>query len=266
MADRFGQTARSSTVTAARLAGVLLLALAACRREAAPLPVLSSAPSESSAVATPAIIADPALHSASLAGVAEDADATPADLADAGTYRLPGLFAASTSVSWLQQRFGEANVRVADVPGGEGETSRGVILFPDDSRRRAYLYFQDQQKLRGLSMVRVMDDRSRWQLDKGVAIGLSLSKLVALNGKPIQFTGFDWDYGGGISDWNGGRLQPVDNDPQQRGIRLNHRDAADGAYPLGEGTFSSDDRRYPRMGSVVIVGEISISFPGEDDL
>jgi hypothetical protein len=32
-------------------------------------------------------------------------------------------------VSWLRQRFGKANVHVADVPGGEGETSRGVILF-----------------------------------------------------------------------------------------------------------------------------------------
>jgi hypothetical protein len=70
------------------------------------------------------------LHSASLAGVAEDADATPANLRDAGTYRLPALFAPSTSVSWLRQRFGKANVHVADVPGGEGETSRGVILFP----------------------------------------------------------------------------------------------------------------------------------------
>lgn len=206
------------------------------------------------------------MASASLAGVIHDADATPADLAADATWRLPGLFAADTSVTWLEQRFGKANVRVGDVPGGEGETSRGVILFPDDSRRRAYLYFQDGQKLRGLSMVRVMDEGSRWQLDNAVAIGMPLSKLQALNGKPIRFTGFDWDYGGGISDWNSGRLQPVDNDPQRRGIRLNHHDAVQGAYPMGEDTFSSDDRRYPRLGSVVFVGEISISFPGEDDL
>ncbi len=123
------------------------------------------------------------LHSASLAGVAEDADATPANLGDAGTYRLPGLFAPSTSVSWLRQRFGKANVHVADVPGGEGETSRGVILFPDDAARRAYLYFQDEKRLRGLSMVRVMDEGSRWQLDNGVAIGMPLSRLQALNGR-----------------------------------------------------------------------------------
>ena len=252
-------------MTTARVAVLSLLAPTACHRETAPPPATSPAPRHSSAVARPASVPDPALNSASLAGVAEDADAIPANLADAGTYRLPGLFAPSTSVVWLQQRFGQANVRIADVPGGEGETSRGVILFPDDSHRRAYLYYQDQKKLRGLSMVRVMDEGSRWQLDNGVATGMPMSKLLVLNGKSIRFGGFDWDYGGGISDWNGGRLQPADNDPQRRGIRLIHLDT-DAKYPMGEGTFSSDDRRYPRLGSVVIVGEISISFPAEDDL
>ncbi len=253
-------------MTTVRVAVLLLLALTACRRETAPPSTPSPASVQPIAVARPAAAPDPALNSASLAGVAEDADATPANLADTDTYRLPGMFAASTSVIWLQQRFGQANVRIADVPGGEGETSRGVILFPDDPARRAYLYFQDEKRLRGLSMVRVMDEGSRWQLDNGVAIGMPLSKLLALNGKSIRFTGFDWDYGGAISDWNGGRLQPVDKAPQRRGISLNHRDGADGAYPMGEDTFSSNDRRYPRLGSVVIVGEISISFPGVDDL
>ncbi|MEO6138865.1 MAG: hypothetical protein ABIP11_09405 [Luteimonas sp.] len=249
-----------------RIVVLLVLALTACRREAAPPSAISPASNHTVAVATPTVDPDPVLHSASLAGVAEDADATPANLSDASTYRLPGLFAPSTTVSWLQQRFGKANVHVADVPGGEGETSRGVILFPDDNHRRAYLYFQDEKRLRGLSMVRVMDEGSRWQLDNGVAIGMPLSKLQALNGRPIRFTGFDWDYGGAISDWNGGRLQPDDKAPQRRGIGLNHRDGVDGAYPMGEDTFSSDDRRYPHLGAVVIVGEISISFPGEDDL
>ncbi len=253
-------------MTLARIAISLLLALTACRREAASPSHTSPASNRTTAVATPGVAPDPALHSASLAGVAEDADATPANLGDARTYRLPGLFAPSTSVSWLEQRFGKTNVQVADVPGGEGETSRGVILFPDDPARRAYLYFQDEKRLRGLSMVRVMDEGSRWQLDNGVAIGMPLSKLQALNGRPIRFTGFDWDYGGAISDWNGGRLQPDDKALQRRGISLNHRDGAGGAYPMGEDTFSSDDRRYPHLGTVVVVGEISISFPGEDDL
>lgn len=207
-----------------------------------------------------------AMPSASLAGAAHDADATPADLAANATYRLPGLFAADTRVLWLQQRFGEANVRVADVPGGEGETSRGVILFADDSTRRAYLYFQDEKRLRGLSLVRVTDAGSRWQFDNGIGIGTPLSKLLALNGKPIKFLGFDWDYGGAITDWNGGQLQPAADHSVQRGIRLDHHTASDDTYPMGDTIFSSDDKRFPKLGDEVVVGEISVSFPGEDDL
>ena len=188
--------------------------------------------------------------------MAEDADATPADLADASTWRLPGSFNPGTSRDWLEQRFGAANVRVGDVPGAEGETSRGVILFPDDPKRRAYVYFKDAEHLRGLAMVRVMDAGSRWQLDNGMAIDTPLSELVAMNDKPLAFTGFDWDYGGVVSDWHGGRLQPP------RPGRVSTRSAAGpsqrGEWPLSgwRRPFASDDPRYPHLGDVVIVGEI----------
>jgi len=204
---------------------------------------------------------DAAIDSASPA-----TDATPADAADPATWRLPGQFSAATTEAWLRQRFGDANVRVADVPGGEGETSRGILLFPDDPSRRAYLYFQDAQQLRGLSLVRVMDPGSHWRLDNGIGIGTPLSTLVAMNGKPIRFSGFDWDYGGGISDWNGGRLEPAGDQPQRPIVRLTHGEAPPRSYPMGDAVFSSDDPQYPHLGDVVSVGEIGMSFPGEDDL
>ena len=248
---------------------LLLFALAACER--APAPAASTA-----AVAAPTrhvppvaradvVSEDPdvAAHSASLMGVADDADAVPADLAVAATYRLPGQFAASTSQLWLEQRFGAANVRMGEVPGAEGDTSRGLILFPDDATRRAYLYFQDERRLRGLAMIRVTDAPSRWQLDNGISTGTTLARLVELNGASITFTGFDWDYGGVVNDWKKGRLQSMADGPVRRSVRLDHRD---GRYPTGENTYASDDPRYPRLGNVVIVGEISVSFPGEDDL
>ena len=190
----------------------------------------------------------------------------PADAADPATWRLPGQFSAATTEAWLRRRFGDGNVRVADVPGGEGETSRGIVLFPDDPSRRAYLYFQDAQQLRSLSLVRVMDPGSRWRLENGIGIGTPLSALVAMNGKPIRFSGFDWDYGGAIGDWNGGRLQPADADARRPLIRLRHGEAAQGTYPMGDAMFSSDDPRYPRLREIAFVGEIGVSFPGEDDL
>ncbi|MEP6632720.1 MAG: hypothetical protein ABJA62_00775 [Luteimonas sp.] len=182
---------------------------------------------------------------------------------------LPGSFAADTTVAQLQQRFGKANVSIAELPGAEGETARGIELFAKDSTRHAYVYFQDERSLHGLSMVSVDGAGSRWTLDNGVRIGMTMAELVKRNAAPIVFTGFDWDYGGYVSDWSNGKLAPEDSDPIARGVRLQVRldsnGSTDGA-PSGDSEFRSDDPKYPGLGDRVEVGVISISFPGEDDL
>lgn len=185
-------------------------------------------------------------------------------------YVLPGDFAPENTVEALRKRFGDAQVRIGNVPGAEGETFRGVILFPDDSSRRAYLYFQDEQPLQGLSLVRVFDHDTRWRLDNGIAMGMTLAELVKRNGRPIEYAGLGWDYGGTVTDLHDGALRPPGNDAVMRSWKLGAKDAEDDAvskaYPIGEGTFSSDDPRYPEQGRNVIVRELTISFPGEDDL
>ena len=249
-------------MTSVRAAWLLPLALCACGQrpqpaaaDATPLPSAATLPP----AATPSPGSPPTPGSVAVAN-----DALPAT----ATYVLPGEFAPDTGIAQLESRFGKDNVRIGDVPGAEGETSRGAILFPDDPARRAYVYFQDEDKLSGLQLVRVVDASSRWRLASGVRVGMPLSELVALNGKPIRFYGFDWDYGGTITDWRGGALQPAQGkDAIFLGIRLNHlEDAPDHAYPIGEGEFSSDDRHYPKLGAIAIVGEVSAGFPGEDDL
>lgn len=185
-------------------------------------------------------------------------------------YLLPGDFAPDTTVETLRKRFGDTQVKIGNVPGAEGETFRGAILFPGNSTRRAYLYFQDEQALRGLSLVRVFEPDTRWRLDNGIAIGMTLDELVKRNGRPIEYTGLGWDYGGTVTDLHDGALTPPGNDAVMRSWKLGAKDAeagtASNAYPIGEGTFSSDDPRYPGQGRNVVVRELSISFPGEDDL
>ena len=185
-------------------------------------------------------------------------------------YVLPGDFAPDTTVETLRKRFGDVQVKVGNVPGAEGETFKGVILFPDDSTRRAYLYFQDEQAMRGLSLVRVFEPDTRWHLDNGIAMGMTLDELAKRNGRPIEYTGLGWDYGGTVTDLHDGALTPPGNDAVMRSWKLGAKDiegnAASKTYPIGEGTFSSDDPRYPKQGRNVVVRELSISFPGEDDL
>lgn len=229
---------------------VLALALAACNRPAPPV----EPPAGASATAP--------------AAQAPTASAAPPAEAVSDTLVLPGPLAADSTPDTLRRQFGAAYVQIGDVPGAEGETARGVILFPDDPTRRAYLYFQDETRLRGLSLVRVFDAGSRWKLDDGIAIGTTLAELVRRNGKPITYSGLGWDYGGAVQDLGGGALEPRKG-PLMRSWRLGPKDseadAAD-AYPIGEGSYRSDDPRYPRQGDAVVVNELSVTFPGEDDL
>ena len=252
-----------------------LVAASACQRADLSAPAAREAPPPAAAAASPAAATSPVAaddaevdiaHSASLAGVAEDADAEPADLADDRSYELPGPLHSAVTLEWLQQRFGKDNVRVQQLVGAEGMTAKGIVLFPDDPARRASVWMQDATRLRGISTLSVDANPSRWHHDNGVRIGMPLAELVARNGRPVSFYGFDWDYGGYVTDWHGGKLEPARDNPVGRGVRLGHADGAGArSYPQGDGEFRSDDKRWPRLGQVVQVAELVLSFPSEDD-
>jgi len=179
---------------------------------------------------------------------------------------LPAGLDAGTTLQELQQRFGEANVSAREIPGAEGESMRGVVLFPEDPTRRATLYFQDPEHLQGLSMINVDEADSRWKLPSGIGIGASLADVQSRNGGPFTFSGFDWDYGGTITDWRGGKLQPANNQAISERMQLRMPEGGSGEkpYPMGDSEFSSDDPRWKDLG--IAVGGISVGFPGEDDL
>lgn len=167
------------------------------------------------------------------------------------------------TVADLQALYGQGNVRIGDVPGPEGTTEQGATLFPDDPARRAYVYFHDDMQPRRLESVRVFDPESRWQLERGVRIGMPFDALRRLNGKPFRFGGLGWDYGGYV-DWDGGALARRDGDAAEIGVRLDAHDQAQvdaDTYPIGEGVYSSDDPAWPQMAAALMVSQISVSFP-----
>lgn len=148
-----------------------------------------------------------------------------------------------------------------DIDGAEGETSRGIVLFADDPARRAEIFPQDATKLRGIASIRVSGKQSRWHLDNGIHLGMTLAELAAANGKAVTFSGLDWDYGGGILDWHGGRLAPREGDTLFRSVVLSHDEESQAdSFPLGDGEFRSDDTRYPRQGKALFVGQLTLSF------
>jgi hypothetical protein len=157
-------------------------------------------------------------------------------------------------------------VKAQEIPGAEGESLRGVVLFSDDPSGRATVYFQNPQDLLGLAMVSIDEAQSEWELAPAIGIGTSLAELRRINGAPFTFSGFGWDYGGTVIDWHGGRLAPSSDEAvfARIQLRMPQGGVGDKAYPQGDSRFSSDDPR--RKGLDITVGGISVNFLGEDDL
>jgi hypothetical protein len=156
--------------------------------------------------------------------------------------------------------FGADNVKIDDIPGAEGEVLTGTIVYPDDPNRRLEVAWQDEAMRDPIVMV---TERSGWRVG-GVKIGLSLAELEALNGGPFKLYGFDWDYGGMITDWGGGALAKPLRGGCALSVQLHRADdvpdeVADKA--AGDAEFSSADSDVQALRPVV--GEIVVSYPAE---
>jgi hypothetical protein len=196
--------------------------------------------------------------------VAAEPAPKPPTATKAETYELPGAFRPDDTLATLQARFGAAQVKVEELSGAEGETAPGLAIFGSDPSRRIEVFMHDMDKRQGIDTLRVGGKTSRWHIDNGVHLGMTLDELVALNGKPIQFSGMGWDYGGGILNWNGGKLAQPDGAAVFRAVTLTTADDANGDdYPMGDAEFRSDDKKFPKQGKLIQVGELDVSFSHE---
>lgn len=256
-----------------RIACLLLLGLlCACDRGT---PAGSSAASPQAAAAADAR-AVAAVPDAPAATTPAPAAAMPGPEPEPGLV-LPGDFAQSTSLADLQERFGPHNVLVDEAAQDDGTTRRGVVLFPDDPARRAYVDFYDEATLEGVASIVVRDAGSVWRGKAGVRVGMTFAELRAANDWPFNFSGF-WDDGTAYvrDQWSPavgdesrlGRLDVGEGEHMYFGVDLGLKEpAADippGDYPH-EDNISSDDPGYPRLGEIAVVTAIVASTSLDDE-
>ena len=183
------------------------------------------------------------------------------------SWELPGDLGPLTTRLQLDARFGKANVREESFPGAEGIGSYpALVVFPDDPRKRLELVLDADNPDAPIRELRVPSDDSLWHDASGLRTGMTLAELVELNGAPVSFYGLQWDYGGTVQDWHGGKLA------NGVGERLFHRvtlaarkQAAEDGLPQGDATFRSDDAQWPRIGKDLVVAELGISWPHEGE-
>ena len=91
-----------------------------------------------------------------------------------------------------------------EVDGAEGKKRAATVLHPDDPKRRLEIVWSDATA-RQRPTIRITG-QSEWSTANGVRLGMSLAEIARLNGKPFRLYGFEWDYGGRVASWQGGKL------------------------------------------------------------
>ena len=158
----------------------------------------------------------------------------------------------------LKQRYGKDAV-MQDLPGAEGEKYKGLVLFPKAADRRVEVAFTDDKAKRASGLtLRDSAKTSRWSVS-GITIGSSLADVQKVNGKPFLVNGFEWDYGGFVTDWKGGAL----GRPLQGGCTVTVRFDKSAAAPkslLGDGVKAASDNA-TLVKWAPVVTEIGMNFP-----
>jgi hypothetical protein len=190
--------------------------------------------------APPAVSADPPAPAAA-PPMAAPAAASPAPAAapaaEADSRDIHALLRPDDTLASLQARLGAANAVAREIAGAEGETFPGWVLYPDDPTRSVEVFLDEAGA--HPAMLRIDSPQSIWRRADGIRIGLTSRELQTMNGRPFEFSGFDWDYGGAVTDWRGGRLDP--KGAPRGGLTLCPPESPAEDYPSGDALFSSDD-------------------------
>lgn len=101
----------------------------------------------------------------------------------------------------VKKAFGEKNIKPVDFPIGEGDVLSGFAIYPDTENEVLFHISDDKILFKFYGK-----PNSKWIMDNGIKIGTTLEEVEKINKKPFKISGFEWDYSGTVSSWEGGSL------------------------------------------------------------
>lgn len=121
-------------------------------------------------------------------------------------YEHVGLITPDMAVASIENRYGTDALRSRPVPGPDGDSLPGYVLFLGTADELLIVLGADKQPER----VSFTNPRTRWHHEgTNLTIGTELGELREMNGAPFDFTGFGWDSAGTVVDWHGGALEDI---------------------------------------------------------
>ncbi|MDQ3110430.1 MAG: hypothetical protein M3R17_11100 [Bacteroidota bacterium] len=115
----------------------------------------------------------------------------------------------------LKSMFAADRVTYDTIWGAEGMYTMGTYV-DKGTTDEVQIYWEDSLHRSGVDAVFIgaiysndgkYNFSNKWSSKSGVKLGMTTDELENLNKKPFNFSGFGWDYGGGVMSWNNGGLE-----------------------------------------------------------
>ena len=97
----------------------------------------------------------------------------------------------------------EAPVEEGQSMGMEGSEMQTYTTFYPNTKDELTIIWDGEERNKINEIM--FSSNGRWTSESGIRIGSTYKELSALNGKPVKFYGFGWDYSGAV-DFDGGKL------------------------------------------------------------
>ena len=136
------------------------------------------------------------------------AAARPARVGKGNIIACSGVFAKDSSHSKLASAFQSRNVSNTQVDTNSGGKATASVLYAKDPKRRLEVWWSKPDSKSDTHLI-VINGQSDWIAPGELRLGLTLSELERLNGKPFKLSGFDGNHVATLSDWDGGTLSAL---------------------------------------------------------
>lgn len=162
----------------------------------------------------------------------------------------------------LIERFGAENVVWDTVFLAEGFKSMSTLLYKGTCDQVEIIWKNSKTKegVKKVTLKAMYDETeekyiafSHWKTSYNIMLGTTLKELQDLNGTPFIFLGFGWDYGGYITEFNGGNLSKLPIELHLEYVN-NKNGITNSDYDMlmGDNEYNSDDAEAQRLNPVVV--------------
>ncbi len=155
--------------------------------------------------------------------------------------------------------YGKNQVKRDSLSIGEGFYIQSTVVFPD-TPNELRIAWEEGKTFEKIARIIVRQNKAQWHTPEGLMIGTPLQKVIDLNDTHFNFWGFDWDYAGSVSSWEGGNF-----DGKGLGVRFNYEadiedlDSKALKAVIGDQEVSSSEPVLKEM--QVVVSEMFFYFP-----